>query len=88
MAIGSDSIPVISHYDSTNGDLRVTRCTAVACAVGTSASLDTVGLVGVDNVGHDRSRRMPVVAYYDSTNGDLKVARCTNRFCIPYVRQR
>ena len=31
LAIGSDGLPVISHFDSTAGALRVTKCASRTC---------------------------------------------------------
>ena len=31
IALGTDGLPVISYYDSTNGDLKVAKCTSASC---------------------------------------------------------
>ena len=31
IAIGADGLSVVSHFDATNGDLRITRCRSRHC---------------------------------------------------------
>ncbi len=82
ITIGTDSLPVISYYDFTNGDLKVAKCANSACSSGnTITSVDTGGDVGwftSITIGTDG---LPVISYYDFTNGDLKVAKCANSAC-------
>jgi predicted regulator of Ras-like GTPase activity (Roadblock/LC7/MglB family) len=78
-------MPMISSYDSTNHNLRVSQCVTTACIGGNSFyTVDKAGDVGSYNsitIGMDG---LPVIAYYDATNGDLKVAKCTNKSCMIY----
>ena len=80
--IGTDTFPVISYYDETNGDLKVAKCVNVACTgTATLTAVDTTGDVGQYSslaVGTDG---FPVVSYQDSANGYLKVAKCANAAC-------
>src|SRR5688572_3070612 len=71
--------PVISYFDSTNGELKLATCTA-NCQSATPTwqivTVDSAGLVGMHsslrlNAGN------PVISYRDQTNGDLKLATCT-----------
>ncbi len=76
IAIGTDGNPVISYYDSTNGDLKVAKCANPACTgAATLTAVDTAGDVGHYTsiaIGTDGT---PVISYWDATNADLKVAR-------------
>jgi hypothetical protein len=82
IAIGLDGNPIISHYDATNGDLKVAACTNPTCTTSTTiTAIDTTGDVGGFTsiaIGLDGN---PIISYTDATNGDLKVAACTNPTC-------
>ncbi|HCI45605.1 MAG TPA: hypothetical protein DE315_08790 [Candidatus Omnitrophica bacterium] len=79
IAIGTNGLPVISYYDSTNADLKVAKCGNAACTSGnTLTTVDSAGSVGryaslaIDTDG------LPVISYNDLTNADLKVAKEDN----------
>ena len=47
IAIGTDGFPVISYYDTTNGDLKVAKCGDASCSSGnTITTIDSTGNVG------------------------------------------
>src|SRR6266545_617547 len=83
LAVGVDCRPLISYFDSTNGDLKVAHCGNTACTAATIITLDSGGLgnvglytsiaIGPDGLG--------LISYYDATNGNLKVAQCGNTTC-------
>lgn len=82
VAIGSDDLPAIAHYDVTNGDLRFAKCGNKACSSGNSfQALDVTGDVGKYLSIAVPSDLLPVIAYYDNTNKDLKVIKCSNASC-------
>jgi hypothetical protein len=85
VATGSDGLPIISYFDNTNGDLRVTHCGSPSCSVGDNTVI--VDSQGANSVGAYTSIAigldgLPIISYYDQTNGDLKVAHCGDVYCI------
>src|SRR6185312_10262560 len=81
VAIGTDSRPLISYYDATNGDLKVIHCEEVVCVSPTRTVLESEGNVGQYTsivIGADG---LALISYYDVTNGDLKVAHCGDVAC-------
>jgi len=85
VTIGSDSFPIISYYDQTNGNLKIVHCESESCNsfhvplaldgtnINSNVGWDTSIAIGFDNT--------PIVSYYDVTNKDLKVAKCSNQAC-------
>ena len=86
IALISDTFPVISYYDQTNGDLKVIRCNDAFCNAGgdtittVDASANNVGLWTSLALGADG---FPVISYYDDTDDALKVAKCDDVACAP-----
>jgi predicted regulator of Ras-like GTPase activity (Roadblock/LC7/MglB family) len=81
ITIGVDGLPIISYYDSTNGNLRVAHCQDVACSSSTNTVVSSSGDIGrftSITVGADN---LPIISAYNSTGGNLKVAHCSNVAC-------
>ena len=82
IAIGADGLPVISHREATNRDLKVAACDTPAC---TSATLSTVvdddAIVGWFTSIAVGAHGVPIISYGDATNGNLKVAACGHHTC-------
>ena len=80
IAIGSDTLPVISYFDFTAMALKVAKCANAAC---TGAATITTVDDPVNDVGQYTSIAigsdgLPVMSYYDATAFTLKVAKCAN----------
>ena len=82
LAIGTDGLPVISHWDQTAGALRVTHCRNVACTSATSTTVDdpanAVGAFTSLAIGTDG---LPVIGHRDDTAQGLRVTHCGNPAC-------
>jgi|GEM_PF-1092534 len=83
MTIGTDGLPVLAYYDTTNGDLKVLKCSTVACTgTGTITTIDSSGDVGKYPSIAIGTDEFPVVSYRDSTgNYRLKFIKCGNAAC-------
>ena len=80
--IGTDGFPLISYYDTTNGDLKVIHCENLICSNPnfTITTLDSSGDVGFYTsvtIGNDG---LGLIAYTQRDSG-LKVAHCNNLAC-------
>jgi len=85
IAIGTSGNPIISHYDLTNGNLKVAACRNSTCnQVANTASiytLDSGGDVGSYTSIAIGTNGNPIISYFDNTIGDLKVAVCDTATC-------
>lgn len=82
IAIGADTFPVVSYYDSSAGELRFVHCGNISCSAGNvSTTLDISGDVGWYTSVAIGSDNLPIVSYYDNSNNDLKVVHCGNAGC-------
>lgn len=82
IAMGHDTLPVISHHDNTAGTLRVTHCIEGWCRAGNSTTVDDpanfVGQFSSIAIGADG---LPVISHRDVTAGALRVTHCGNAAC-------
>ncbi len=76
VAISSSGTAIISYYDRTNDELKVTYCGETACTQPSITSIERgAGMYTSIAIGSDR---LALISYYDQTNGDLKVVHCGN----------
>lgn len=81
IARGADGLGIISHYDATNRDLRVTHCLNAACTSAASTSVDTTGDVGQFSSIAIGADGLGIISHYDASNGDLRETHCANVAC-------
>ena len=87
ITIGTNGNPIISHYDITNGDLKVAACKNPTCSGSTEPDRSTNSIIdSTDDVGSYTSITIgtngdPLISYWDASNGRLKVAACKNPTC-------
>ena len=89
IAIETDGNPVISYYDSTNGDLKVAKYvvsggTGCASSAWTCTTVDSTGDVGSYTSLAIGADGFPVIAYRDNGNKALKYVDCANATCSSY----
>lgn len=83
LAIGSDGLPIISHYNFLARTLHVAHCTTVTCSASDAAvqldgTANDVGRYGSIAIGTDG---LPIISYRFVTAQALRVAHCGNRTC-------
>ena len=81
IAIGQDSLPVISYYARENYDLKVAKCADFACSTATITTVDAGGYVGNFTsiaIGKDN---LPIISYLYFSGNDLRTAHCGNASC-------
>ena len=81
MVIDQSGYPVISYFDSTNGDLKLALCSNSSCTSKAIITVDSAGNVGgYPSLALD-SNDNPVISYADASNDKLKVVICGNATC-------
>lgn len=82
IAIGTDGLAIISHFDDATDGLRVTHCNNVVCTSATSVTVDNpadvVGRYSSLKVGTDG---LAIISHWDETAGALRVTHCSNVIC-------
>lgn len=84
MAIGSDTLPIISYYDTANKDLKVTKCGNMDCSAGNKIRvIESFGDVGKYSSIANNIDGLPVISYqnYGQFVRELKLAKCRNLDC-------
>lgn len=84
IAVGTDTLPVISYHDNTNARLMFVRCSNATCsALDAPLIIDSNGFTGNDpslTIGTDG---FPVMSYSDFL-GNLWVLHCTANDCTSF----
>jgi predicted regulator of Ras-like GTPase activity (Roadblock/LC7/MglB family) len=83
IAIGTDGLPIVSHWNRTAYTVRVTHCGNVACTAGniTTTVDDPIGQVGGYTSIAIGSDGLPIIAHHDATVEGLRVTHCGNITC-------
>ncbi len=84
MVMGANGLPVIAHYDRTNGDVLVSACNDQQCGTTANSILDSASVVmdiGFDISGTIASNGFPLFTYNNWTNHTLRAFACTNATC-------
>jgi hypothetical protein len=84
LALDAKGLPVISYYDSVNGQLKVLHCDDPGCRgdeSGNIAAPDVDGDVGLYTSLVLDAEGNPVISYYDATRSRLKILRCDDPAC-------
>ena len=81
LALDSDGFPVVSYFDSSNGDLKLLHCNDPNCAGGDESitSPDTGNIALGTSLALD-SQGYPVVSYRDFDTG-MKILHCNDANC-------
>jgi len=82
LQLRSDGHPVISYYDTMNGDLKLVACGNPTCsASNVITTIDTNGRVGLYTSLQLDNNSNPVISYYRDITDDLKLVACGNSVC-------
>lgn len=81
MAIGSDGLAIIAHYDVSADDLRVTHCGNAVCTSATSSTVDAAGFVGQTPAIAIGSDGLAFVTHTDIGARTLRASACGNVSC-------
>jgi hypothetical protein len=79
--LSKSETPVITYYDHTNGDLKLTRCFDVFCKKVFTRAIASEGDVGYAPSLVLTASGFPVITYHDSTNVDLFITTCADELC-------
>jgi photosystem II stability/assembly factor-like uncharacterized protein len=77
IAIGTDGFPIISHLESTNDLLFVTKCSTLSCSSNSTATANVVG-GGYTSIVIDKNG-LPLISHASAS--DLFVTACADSAC-------
>lgn len=81
IAIGSDGLAVIAHYDISADDLRVTHCGNAVCTSATSTTVDAAGFVGQTPAIAIGTDGLAFITHTDIGARTLRASACRNVSC-------
>ncbi|MDH3610833.1 MAG: hypothetical protein OEM79_03625 [Nitrosopumilus sp.] len=74
VSLAAGNLPVISYFDSNNGNLKIVKCGNTDCSSGNSIQIvDSPGNVGSFSSLALADDDIPVISYLDKTNSALKI---------------
>ena len=83
IAITPTGLAQVSHYDSTNGNLKVLNCSNPACTSGKAPSISIGADTGPYTSIATGTDGLALISFHD--DGVLKVAHCTNAPCTTHT---
>lgn len=84
ITIGNDGLPIISYYDTTNGNLKTHWCALVTCANDAgdvTTAVDSANSVGTDTAITIGTDGFPVITFADNTNTSVRIVKCGTINC-------
>ncbi|MBI4020688.1 MAG: hypothetical protein HY369_00425 [Candidatus Aenigmarchaeota archaeon] len=91
MTLAPDGSPLITYYDETLGQLRLTKCVDAFCAPAAGylpTTIDSVGNPGKYNSVAIGADGLPIISYHRQSTKDLTVVRCGSEYCVPFWTRR
>src|SRR3990167_8969582 len=91
IAIGTDGLPIISHYEGDTGgggcgaagecNLKVTKCTNASCSTNSTTEFENGDDVGEHSSIAIGTDGLPIISYENDTSDNLRIAKCANISC-------
>ena len=87
LGINKDNHPVLSYFNSREGNASIIICDNPTCTGYTTHTIDTGGSVGFYADLQFTKDNHPVIGFYDYQNGDVKLIICDTPTCSSHIVQ-